>query len=153
MSEGCRIRQNYVHDMPYGAICSGGVRHRWFVGIPAPRPELQDLWRRRGAGRPTIPAVKAFIPGRNRIERNLVHDVMTRLDDGAAIYCHAGHHNVMRGKRDHVDRGRQRGRHVATRVGRTCQRAVDRVGEDRRARLGRRERRQRWREHRMPIGA
>ncbi len=87
------ISHNLVHDMPYvGIACGGGPRHTYFRGWPRPNPELEALWREHGAGAPTIDTVKRFIPGHNRIEKNVIHHVMKVLDDGAAIYCHAGHH-------------------------------------------------------------
>ncbi len=96
MSEKNIIRNNEIHDMPYAAIMTSGKRHRWFAGWPRRMDDLIDFWKRRGTGKPTILKVKEFLPGHNRIERNLIRNVMLRLDDGAAIYCHAGHHNVMR---------------------------------------------------------
>jgi len=83
--------------MPYAGITvDGGARHRWFAGWPRKFPELEDLWARRGEGEPTITKVKALISGHNRIEGNIVYNVMSKLDDGAAIYCHAGHHSLMK---------------------------------------------------------
>ena len=96
-SEGGLIGRNLVHDMPYAGITvGGGARHRWFAGWPRKFPELEDLWARRGEGEPTITKVKALISGHNRIEGNIVYNVMSKLDDGAAIYCHAGHHSLMK---------------------------------------------------------
>ncbi len=96
LSEKTVIRHNEIHDMPYVAISTSGQRHRWFAGWPRRREDLIAFWREHGQGDPTIVKVKAFLPGYNRIEFNRVERVMLRLDDGAAIYCHAGHHNVVR---------------------------------------------------------
>ena len=90
------VAGNHIHDMPYVGISTGGYRHRWFAGWPRVMDELIDFWKRRGAGAPTILAVKEHLPGYNRIEDNRIERVMLQLDDGAAIYCHAGHHNAVR---------------------------------------------------------
>ncbi len=92
-----RVAHNLVEDMPYiGISCWGGPRHTYFRGWPRPAPELEALWREHGEEEPSIDAVKRYIPGHNRIEKNVVHHVMQLLDDGAAIYCHAGHHEEVR---------------------------------------------------------
>ncbi len=95
-AEGTRIHHNYIHHMPYVAIGTSGMRHRWFANWPRPRPELEAIWKQFGDGRPpTVESVQKLIPGNNRIEHNLVHDVMQKLDDGGAIYCHAGKGNLV----------------------------------------------------------
>jgi hypothetical protein len=97
-TEATRIRANTVYDLPYaGIFVGGGPRHTYFRGWPRSFPELEALWREHGDGEPTIDGVKRFIPGHCRIERNTVHHVMQQLDDGAAIYCHASHHSMVRG--------------------------------------------------------
>jgi hypothetical protein len=97
MSERSAVCRNSIHDMPYIGISTGGVRHRQFANWPRPSKELEAAWARWGdGGPPSVEGIKKLIPGHNRIERNLIHDVMMVLDDGAAIYCHAGHHNRVR---------------------------------------------------------
>lgn len=94
--EANRVAHNHIHHMPYvGIAVGGGPRHTYFRGWPRRYPDLEVLWRRHGAGEPTIDKIKRFTPGHNRIEKNCLHHVMEVLDDGAAIYCHAGHHEVM----------------------------------------------------------
>ena len=91
------VAHNLVHDMPYvGIAAGGGPRHTYYRGWPRRFPELEALWRKHGDGDPTIDNVKRFTPGRNRIQKNVVHHVMQILDDGAAIYCHAGHREAVR---------------------------------------------------------
>jgi hypothetical protein len=83
--------------MPYVGVGTGGVRHLQFANWPRPSKELEDIWTRFGdGGPPTVAGIKKLIPGHNRIERNRIYDVMMVLDDGAAVYCHAGHHNQVR---------------------------------------------------------
>lgn len=96
MSEGSIVRNNEIHHVPYTGITTGGMRHRTFEGWPRKFPEYEQVWAKFGQGRPTIEGVKFLIPSRNLIEHNLVHHTMTALDDGAAIYCHAGHGNIVR---------------------------------------------------------
>ena len=96
-SERSVVCNNHIHDMPYVGIGTGGARHLQFVNWPRPSKELEGIWKRFGdGGPPTVAGIKKLIPGHNRIERNLIHDVMAVLDDGAAVYCHAGHHNKVR---------------------------------------------------------
>lgn len=97
MSEKTLISHNHIHHMPYAGIMTGGLRHRQFANWPRVNRDLESIWERHGDGNPPgVASVKKLVPGRNRIEGNLIHDVMAVLDDGSAIYCHAGHHNRVR---------------------------------------------------------
>jgi len=97
MSERSVVAHNSIHDMPYVGVGTGGVRHRQFANWPRENKELETTWARYGdGGPPTVAGIKTLVPGHNRIEHNRIHDVMMVLDDGAAVYCHAGHHNRVR---------------------------------------------------------
>ena len=96
------VRNNEIHHIPYTGIIIGNLRHRAFEGWPRPFAAAQAAWSAYSTNRPTIDAVKRFIPGHNRIERNLVHHTMMKLDDGGAIYCEAGHHNLMLNNRVYI---------------------------------------------------
>jgi len=96
-AEGTVVAHNLVEGLPNAGIaCWGGPRHTNFRDWPRPAPEPEALWREHGQGEPTIDSVKRFIPGHNRMEKNVVRRVMQVLDDGAGIYCHAGHHEEVR---------------------------------------------------------
>ena len=96
-TEKSRIAYNHVHNVPYiGISVHGGPRHTVFRGWPRKTPLALELWKNNGKGEPTIDKVKRFIPGHNIVEKNLIHNTMKMLDDGAAIYCHAGHHSIVR---------------------------------------------------------
>ena len=96
-AEDCRIAHNLVHHTPcIGIAVHGGPRHTNFRGWPKRNPELEAFWRKHGDGGPTIDKAKQFIPGHNRVEKNVIHHTMRTLDDGAAVYCHAGHHDAVR---------------------------------------------------------
>jgi hypothetical protein len=98
MSERSLVAHNLLRNLPYAGITSSGMRHRWFAGWPRRFPDALAAWHQFGDGQaPTIESVKPLIPGRNRIAHNLVLDTMQTLHDGAAIYCHAGHHNKVVG--------------------------------------------------------
>ena len=88
------ICHNYVHHLPYAGIFVGGRR---FYVLKA---DLEKTGRKTQEGIPeqdmTIYGIKRHVPGYNRIENNVVHDVMMNLDDGGAIYCHASNHNVLK---------------------------------------------------------
>lgn len=92
------IRGNHLHDLPYAGIQLGGTRlifvltdtvRRWPIDSVSPG-------RIREEGH-TIESFKRYVCGHNLIEDNRVEDTMMQLDDGGAIYCHASHHNVVRG--------------------------------------------------------
>jgi len=96
-AERSRIAHNPIQHTPYiGISVHGGPRHTVFRGWPRQSSDLIDLWKKHGDGEPTIDKVKRLIPGHNTIEKNIIHNTMQILDDGAGIYCHAGHHSVVR---------------------------------------------------------
>ena len=92
------VRDNHLHDLPYAAIAIGGVRlifalTRTVRDWPAEAVPLDRIVEEH----PNIETFKRYVCGHNTVENNRIEDVMMRLDDGGAIYCHASHHNTVRG--------------------------------------------------------
>jgi hypothetical protein len=98
MSADVRIAGNHVHDMPYAGIFVTGQRALNFrrAKAVAGRRVPGFRWDEIADDPLTVESVKRFVPGGVTIERNVVRDVMQRLDDGGAIYTWASHHNVIR---------------------------------------------------------
>ncbi len=94
----CVIRGNSVHDVPYAAITVSGARMIFTLtaSIP-PHPDRLSREDIPGIEAMSIVDFKQFVSGYNVVEGNRVERSMLRLDDGAAIYCHASHHDVVRG--------------------------------------------------------
>lgn len=91
------VRDNDLHDLPYGAVLVGGTRLIMpLTGKVANwPPEAVPLGRIQDE-RLNIDEFKRYVCGYNLIEGNRVTDVMRQLDDGGAIYCHASHDNIVR---------------------------------------------------------
>ncbi len=92
------VRENDMHDLPYAAIAVSGVR-LFFVmtrNVPDWPADAVSLERIREESL-NIETFKKYVCGHNTIESNRIRDVMMQLDDGGAIYCHASHHNLVRG--------------------------------------------------------
>ncbi|MCZ2151124.1 MAG: right-handed parallel beta-helix repeat-containing protein [Bryobacterales bacterium] len=85
------IRNNLIHDMPYGGIMVIGPKLREFQNHWG-----SHRWDEIGEGPFTVENIKRFIPGYNVVEKNIIHDFHLQLDDGGGIYIHATHHNLIR---------------------------------------------------------
>lgn len=95
MTGDTHIFRNRIDHMPYAGIFVSGIFTTYFRQFKSAY-KGGFRWGEIGDDPLTVQSVKKFIPGSVTIEKNIVHNVMQRLDDGGAIYLAGSHHNIVR---------------------------------------------------------